>query len=691
VVFVGADGATRAGQVTQVYTQGGRGTAGDTAGHASWQWGALGTADSNFEGCSAAENAMHVSGRLPRGTSLRVILSAHKDGMRSVRCACPSGTMCSGKRCRAAVDTTLTRPAIHAFTLPVDDAQCVPIPDYGGPASEVSERWRRAKINRHIYEEGFGTRFCYCNAELIQDLEGWLARRNLSKLPLRGPLQVHGFWKGSLQPKAKDFKGMLDSFLSTNEPTSVYNLWLDAMPNQDAVMKEYSNNPRIRLRLANTTMLAKGTCLENRADILSPREGQFTQGFSDMVRLLILAKHGGVWADADTVFLRDLRPFMEVAGEFLSLQCSLTGVFNNNAMGFRAGSANVHTLLNLLCAMGPWPADHGEYVRKARGFGGDITGMHQWYWNDGLLRSAVKQHNADPVRLPMSFFDPGWMCKGAITFGGGFAYNTTDQEFRERMEVSRGCAMLHTRSTHPEFDNRIYLDTSYAGRLYRLAKDRVAAGEAGVPLGPFGPRNPEETRKYTTWRALHSIADPPFDHLPKGKAVQFVTADNRCLAWSVGGDDKVALVRHCSLRHLNSIWVVSASNETLDGKTGYFIRGQDWRSNRCLTVFPHGRALHVKAETCLQKPRGRLWRHGDDGTIRSTVDSFKSCLAIEESGKQQDRHNVCMDACGRALKTAMKHVPPGVLSAHESRTTEKEFPEGFRKSDDRGKHHDAQV
>jgi hypothetical protein len=32
------------------------------------------------------------------------------------------------------------------------------------------------------------------------------------------------------------------------------------------------------------------------------------------------------------------------------------------------------------------------------------------YWNDGLLRPGVRQHNVDVVRLPMSFFDPGMTC-----------------------------------------------------------------------------------------------------------------------------------------------------------------------------------------------------------------------------------------------------------------------------------------
>lgn len=97
------------------------------------------------------------------------------------------------------------------------------------------------------------------------------------------------------------------------------------------------------------------------------------------VRLLILEKHGGIWMDVDSVILRDLRPFLELTGEFLSLSCSLRSFFNNNVMGFRAGSANIRTLINMVCGMGPWPTDHGDYNNKVAMIGGDPTFMADWY------------------------------------------------------------------------------------------------------------------------------------------------------------------------------------------------------------------------------------------------------------------------------------------------------------------------
>jgi hypothetical protein len=68
----------------------------------------------------------------------------------------------------------------------------------------------------------------------------------------------------------------------------------------------------------------------------------------------------------------------QLTGEFLSLSCSLRSFFNNNAMGFRAGSPNIHILLNLLCGMGPWPLNHADYYNKVALVGGDASGMADW-------------------------------------------------------------------------------------------------------------------------------------------------------------------------------------------------------------------------------------------------------------------------------------------------------------------------
>lgn len=647
-----------------------------------WSWSKLGNADKEFPACQMAERQMRVLGKLRQEDSLRPMIASHPDAnehdKHAMRCICPLGTMCSGKKCRTAIHRSFTRPSIHAFTLPVEDAACIPIPNYSA-AEEVSERMRRAKINRFIYNNDFGSRDCSCDHEIVTDLEGWLERRNLSKMNLNGPLQVHGYWRGSLRNKSKDLRGLFDSFLSTNHHTAIYNFWVEGLTiSREPILTEYASHPRIRLRNVNLSALAAGTCLQNRNDILTPKRGQFTQGYSDMIRLLILEKHGGIWADADSVFLRDLRPFLEVAGEFLSLMGSLANLFNNNAIGMRRGSINAHILLNLLCAMGPWPENRGDYIKKTSNIGGSITGMSMWYWNDGLLKSAVNHHHADFVRLPMSFFDPGWTCGGTVPWSGGFASETTSTELEKRLEVSRGAALLHTRATHPEFDNRVYSTTSYAGRLYAIAADRVKMNLSGIPLGKLGPRTREEQAKHREWTQAHHIADPTTRFVPQGRAIVLRTMNMQCVVWV---HDRLFFGQggQCTWSSFQSVWVFSSANVTAGGRTGHYIRTGSWRTNRCLRAFRGpGGTLKLHLDICWS-PRfqnGQLWNHEHDGTVRSSVDNFRSCLSVSADRKRE----VIMAPCqsGRGLKFKQVEVPPNALSRLHRMDTEKEFPAAFQ-------------
>jgi hypothetical protein len=44
--------------------------------------------------------------------------------------------------------------------------------------------------------------------------------------------------------KEKDIRGLLDSFLSTNHVTSIYNFWLEELPTAKSVLTEYANQSR---------------------------------------------------------------------------------------------------------------------------------------------------------------------------------------------------------------------------------------------------------------------------------------------------------------------------------------------------------------------------------------------------------------------------------------------------------------
>jgi hypothetical protein len=294
----------------------------------------------------------------------------------------------------------------------------------------------------------------------------------------------------------------------------------------------------------------------------------------------------------------------------------------------------------------------------------------------------------------MSFFDPGWMCSASIPWSGGFASNTTDIEFHKRQEVSRGAALLHTRATHDNFDERTYLPTSYAGRLYGKAAARVARNISGAPLGPLGPRTLEQEEAFRTHTARNSIADPPTLFIPPGRSIQLKQNDTQCLLWVAqkGNPGMSRSPGQCSQRNFHSVWVHSVLNYTASGYTsGFYIRSGNWRINKCLRAHGKKTQLAVEMQACwppkLQKgPEGgkwQLWRIGEDGTLRSTVDRFKSCLRMNENRDLQ------MGPCGgeEAFKFHLSGVPDQIVAILEHTATESQFPAALRHKFSGGANH----
>lgn len=56
----------------------------------------------------------------------------------------------------------------------------------------------------------------------------------------------------------------------------------------DPLWAEYGMHSRVQFReTGDLKALAQGTCLSDRSDILEHKNGQFTQGFSDLVRIVV--------------------------------------------------------------------------------------------------------------------------------------------------------------------------------------------------------------------------------------------------------------------------------------------------------------------------------------------------------------------------------------------------------------------
>jgi hypothetical protein len=126
--------------------------------------------------------------------------------------------------------------------------------------------------------------------------------------PPRPPARFHLYRYGPFTRKAAF---AVKSFLATQDLASVELwVWLDEEHGysgwrDDALLRPLL--PFVELRRYEPEAEARDTPLERRVDLyrnLQPRAR------SDAFRLLVLHRHGGIYADADTMFLRDMRPLL---------------------------------------------------------------------------------------------------------------------------------------------------------------------------------------------------------------------------------------------------------------------------------------------------------------------------------------------------------------------------------------------
>ena len=99
------------------------------------------------------------------------------------------------------------------------------------------------------------------------------------------------------------------SFLATqNLEKTKLKLWSDYDIEKNELLAPYKDY--IEFKIYDPFEEAEGTPIENEYDKLNAADTKhYLQ--SDLFRLLILHKYGGVWADMDIVFLRDFKPVLD--------------------------------------------------------------------------------------------------------------------------------------------------------------------------------------------------------------------------------------------------------------------------------------------------------------------------------------------------------------------------------------------
>jgi hypothetical protein len=210
-------------------------------------------------------------------------------------------------------------------------------------------------------------------------------------------LLYHCFWQGRL---TAHHELSLRSLAATQ--TGPLEVWLWLTPGsaeENAAFLDALAMPSLRVKRLALPELAWGTLLQSRPDVLLGHPVQYT---SDVVRTLVLAKHGGVYFDLDVLFLKDLRRLTAV--EFFYGWS--TQPYGNSALShFRRESRNIQALLRRGASLGTYHPKH-------------------------LYRFDFVQRTVDGVYvLPSFVFDPAWIPHDTGTTINDYC-NTFDDFFR---------------------------------------------------------------------------------------------------------------------------------------------------------------------------------------------------------------------------------------------------------------------
>lgn len=164
-----------------------------------------------------------------------------------------------------------------------------------------------------------------------------------------GTVRYHMYWNGPLTRVALL---SLKAFLVTQPAASTrLTLWTSGAPD-DLVFSEEClrilDMPRIDVHTFD--LEAEWAAIRDDFDGLPtnltlPTPGGSPVGFSDVVRLILLYRYGGVYVDVDTLLVRDLSPLLHLAPFMYGWGCD-DDLLNTAVFALAAGSREAYDLLD---------------------------------------------------------------------------------------------------------------------------------------------------------------------------------------------------------------------------------------------------------------------------------------------------------------------------------------------------------
>ncbi|GAA5988784.1 hypothetical protein JCM5350_002939 [Sporobolomyces pararoseus] len=224
------------------------------------------------------------------------------------------------------------------------------------------------------------------NSSFLADLEDRIVESGCPVFPVPDSgLITHLFWTGNWRPGSHGLT--IDAWLATQpfETSSLIWWYEGAGPAED--FREKYTGPTSPYRNVISfrefdESLAEGTCLmgmrewadpEYRKEINMPIPSR-----SDLIRLLLLSKFGGIWLDADSVPLRDFTPLIRAGPVAPTYQNTI----NNNFLLYGPAWSGIgERVLNLACTM---PYDEEKLPKLFPELKPKQWFSFSWIWNIGV-------------------------------------------------------------------------------------------------------------------------------------------------------------------------------------------------------------------------------------------------------------------------------------------------------------------
>ncbi|GAA5918151.1 hypothetical protein JCM6882_007292, partial [Rhodosporidiobolus microsporus] len=250
-------------------------------------------------------------------------------------------------------------------------------------------------------------------ADFIADFEDRQAELQCPMYPIPDTGYIfHAFWSGPWRNPSHFFT--TDAFLATQRLSDGHRLiWWYQGDGPDAAFKERYLSPEspysqyVEARRFHEEE-AEGSCLTSMREWADPEYAKSLEmpitTRSDLIRLLLLSKYGGVWLDADTVPLRDFSPLMRI-GPAMPYQPKDKAINNHILMYGPSWAGYGARMLEMACAM---PYDEKLFEAKYPGF----HDIEAWYWSyNSKVHHLCEEHDCGLYGMPLEWLDvmsSGW-------------------------------------------------------------------------------------------------------------------------------------------------------------------------------------------------------------------------------------------------------------------------------------------